>query len=112
MITKEKLGELKKRLEEGREMLMKKITHDTEVVPEFGSDVDSGEEEADESEAFVNQRAEVPLLKERLSAVESALRKIEGGTYGKCEKCGVEIEEEILEIDPESRLCKNCKMAA
>lgn len=111
-MTNEKIQELKKRLEEGKKELSEKIRHATEDIQDFGSDVDHGEEEADESEAHANQLAGVLPMKERLDDVEHALRKIEGGTYGKCEKCGMEIEEEILEIDPESRLCKNCKMAA
>lgn len=109
MIPKEKLQEFKKRLEEGKKVLAEKIAHDTNTVPDFGSDVDHGEEEADESEAFSNQLAEVLPLKERLEDVESALRKIDAGTYGVCEKCGKEIDLETLEVDPESRWCRDCK---
>lgn len=111
-MTNEKIQELKKRLEEGKKELSEKIRHATEDIQDFGSDVDHGEEEADESEAHANQLAGVLPMKERLDDVEHALRKIEEGTYGKCEKCGMEIEEAILEVDPESRLCKNCKMTA
>jgi len=43
----------------------------------------------------------------RLNEIDIALGKIQNGTYGVCEKCGVPIEPEILSIDPESRFC-NC----
>lgn len=111
MIPKEKLQEFKKRLEEGKETLMKKIKHFSEDVPDLGSDKDY-EEEADKTEAFTDQLAGVLPLKEREGDVESALRKMEAGTYGICEKCGEEIDLETLEIDPESRLCRKDKKNA
>jgi len=40
---------------------------------------------------------------------DKALDKIEGNTYGKCELCGKEIEAAILDVDPESLFCMNCK---
>jgi DnaK suppressor protein len=41
-----------------------------------------------------------------------ALRRLEDGTYGKCEGCGQEIPFERLEARPTARLCVNCKQAA
>lgn len=110
MISKEKLQEYKKRLEEGKKILSEKITHDTEVIPDMGKSSDR-EGDAEEVEEFDNQLAAVLPLKERLDDVESALRKIDAGTYGICEECGKEIESEVLEVDAESRLCKECKLA-
>ena len=78
---------------------------------DFGSDVDSFDEEADEAEEVSNQLAIANDLKGRLSEIDIALAKIASGKYGVCEKCGEAIEEEILDIDPESRFCKKCKLA-
>ena len=108
MIPKEKLTQFKERLEEGKKVLLQKIKHFSEDVPDLGSDKDL-EEEADKTEAFTDQMAEVLPLKERLEDVEHALRKMEEGTYGICEKCGKEIELDLLEVDPESRYCRDCK---
>jgi RNA polymerase-binding transcription factor DksA len=80
--------------------------------PDFGHDIDGFDEETDEAEAFNNQLALVQDLKGRLVDIESALNKIASGTYGICEKCGKEIEISILDIDPESRFCKDCKVEA
>ena len=44
-----------------------------------------------------------------LAAIEKALRKIEGGTYGICERCGNPISEERLEALPYAELCIDCK---
>jgi DnaK suppressor protein len=40
-----------------------------------------------------------------LAAIDSALRRIQDGTYGRCERCGEEIEEERLEALPWATLC-------
>jgi RNA polymerase-binding transcription factor DksA len=49
-------------------------------------------------------------LKNRMDDINNALQKIGTGKYGICEKCGEPIEEEILNIDPESRFCKKDKV--
>ena len=78
---------------------------------DMGDDIDSFEEEADEAAEMVNQAGMVESLKRRAHRVDDALQKMEQGKYGICEKCGKEIERELLEIDPESRYCKACKAA-
>jgi DnaK suppressor protein len=78
-------------------------------VPEFGSDVDSGDEETDEAEEFGTQLSIAQNYKERLADIDVALRKIEKKKYGICEKCGGKISLDVLEAVPESRLCKKCK---
>lgn len=75
----------------------------------FGDDVDSFEEDADEVEQLTDDFAVGQKLEGRLARVEKALRKIEKGEYGKCESCGNPIEQKLLDIDPESELCKSCK---
>ena len=41
--------------------------------------------------------------------IDHALRKIDEGTYGKCERCGREIPPERLEAVPYATLCVTCK---
>lgn len=50
------------------------------------------------------------LMEQHLSRVEQALRKIESGTYGRCDSCGKPIEPERLEALPEANLCHRCKI--
>lgn len=45
----------------------------------------------------------------RLSEVESALERIEEGSYGVCDRCGEEIRDEELDADPLARLCGRCR---
>ena len=40
-----------------------------------------------------------------LAAIDAALGRIDDGTYGKCERCGNEIEPERLEALPWATLC-------
>ncbi|NLY43255.1 MAG: conjugal transfer protein TraR [Clostridiaceae bacterium] len=44
-----------------------------------------------------------------LKEIDDALKRIEDGTYGRCELCGKEIGEERLEIVPYARLCIDCE---
>ena len=80
-----------------------------EGVPEMGSDVDAFDTETDEAEEYSTNLGIKNALKSRLMAVKEALAKIEAGIYGKCEKCGMQIPEEILEVNPEAKFCSHCK---
>jgi RNA polymerase-binding protein DksA len=44
-----------------------------------------------------------------LAAIDKALRKIDEGTYGTCERCGRPIAPERLEALPYAELCIDCK---
>ncbi len=77
--------------------------------PDFGIDHNDIEDRSPETEAFNDKLAEASDLGVRLQEIDAALVRIENGSYGKCEKCGNDIEEEILSAVPESALCKHCK---
>ena len=44
----------------------------------------------------------------KLNNIEDALYKIENGTYGICDSCHKQIDEDRLDILPETNLCSNC----
>jgi RNA polymerase-binding protein DksA len=44
-----------------------------------------------------------------LEEVDHALRKMDAGTYGRCDECGKEIPYERLEVRPQATLCVQCK---
>lgn len=46
---------------------------------------------------------------QRLAAIDRALRTLENGTYGYCERCSRPIEPERLEALPDTRLCLSCQ---
>jgi DnaK suppressor protein len=63
------------------------------------------EEEADEVQEYGNLLPVEHSLELKLKNVNDALEKIKIGAYGKCEKCGKEIEEERLKAVPEAKFC-------
>lgn len=103
------LEEYKNRLEKERLLLLTEIRQN-EKPASSGSNVDYFDEETDEAEEVGNQLAVAQDLKNRLDDIDVALEKIQAGKYGLCEECGKLIEKEVLDIDPESRLCKHCKL--
>lgn len=103
------------RYRESLENEKKKLLGDlseAEKPEDFGSDVDHGEEEANEAESFGNKVAMARAIKGQINEIDAALQRIASGAYGACEKCGRHIEEEVLRVSPESRLCRRCKKAA
>ena len=78
---------------------------------EFGDAPGMDNEEADETEEMANTLTTVQTLERRLIDIKDALARIEAGTYGICTRCHQPISLELLEADPESGLCKDCKAA-
>jgi len=109
MMTEENIKELKAKLE-ATKLDLETETKGLDEAPDFGSDVDSDDEEVEETEALGTNLGTRDILNRRLTNVMSALQKIEKGTYGTCEQCEKEIELKLLQVDPESRLCKACKL--
>jgi RNA polymerase-binding transcription factor DksA len=52
-----------------------------------------------------DEHAEAVQLRVELDDVESALDRLDAGTYGTCEICGTELPDEELERNPQTRLC-------
>lgn len=69
--------------------------------PEYGEGED---ENAGEVAAFESNLAVTADLEQKLSKVETALKRIEDGTYGQCAQ-GDLIEEERLRVIPEADTC-------
>jgi len=78
-------------------------------IPNFGGDVDAGDEETEETEEYSNQLSIAQNYKNKLADIDNALNKMGKQKYGICERCGKRITVDVLEAVPESRLCKACK---
>lgn len=107
-MSKKDLKKLQSLLTKDKKKLEKRVAKLKHV--DFGDDIDSGEEEADEVEEMVTNKALLILFEKRLKGINDALVKISKGTYGICEECGKEISVKLLRVDPESKLCQNCKI--
>ncbi len=107
-LTQEEIAYFKEKLRKERaevETRLKKV----KVPTDFGNDIDGSDEETDESEEFGNQLGVQRLLEEQRNDIDAALERIAAGTYGICASCKKPIEREVLEVDPESALCRSCK---
>ena len=69
--------------------------------------------EPDEGDAEIFEReknaALIAVLERKVQDIETALRSIEKGNYGICERCGKQIEVERLEVKPDATLCLTCQ---
>ena len=74
--------------------------------PEFG---DKPDENAQEIEGYTTNLATKEILESNLRDIESALGRIEDGTYGTCKYCGNEIGEKRLLARPVASACVDCK---
>jgi len=93
----------KKKLEEEKQRLEEELKNIPPLMP--GATWESTDEKADESEDYNNQSSVKESLEHELGDVERALEKITQGTYGTCQECGKEIEEERLMAYPAARTC-------
>jgi DnaK suppressor protein len=75
---------------------------------EVGDEVDSASQSTEKELLFELADNEKIII----DAIESALRRIEKGKYGKCESCGEKITEKRLEAIPWVRYCIGCQSKA
>lgn len=106
-LTKEQLAEIKEKLiaqkaDTERQLELLKKGRD------FGDDVDSYDEEADEAETAANTLEIEQVLKEKLARTENLLKKLEKGEYGVCEKCETGMGYEFLKENPDAFFCTKC----
>lgn len=63
----------------------------------------------DHDDEILDREADVTILQlagERVAAVDHALRKLDAGTYGVCERCGDSIPDSRLRAYPDTRFCE------
>ena len=105
------LSLMRKRLEAKQAELQKSIRGLTEAHPEPVGAIEASEGPQDSEEVAVDfletQQEQSLLVNEQalLTEVQSALKRIENGTYGKCIDCGQPIPEKRLEAIPWAARC-------
>jgi DnaK suppressor protein len=95
------------KLQEERVQVSAELDHLRELMQ---AEVDVEPDEGD-AEIFEREKnaALIAVLERKLQDIDSALRSIEKGQYGTCERCGRAIEIERLEVKPDATLCLNCQ---
>ena len=71
----------------------------------------SREEAVDATSDFERRIALENQKRNNLAEVEHALQKLDGGSYGICDRCGLSIESARLEALPYTSHCMACKSA-
>lgn len=103
--------EIKNKLKQEKEQLeflLENIHHEgMEIIKETTSATDVI---ADQYETKEEMHFQEEAIRERIKKIEKALKKIDEGNYGICEKCGQPIEEVRLKIDPAVETCRRCSI--
>jgi DnaK suppressor protein len=108
--------EMEKKLRAKREELISWIKKEMRknMTAENRLALGAGNEEGDCATAshsdymhFLNMSSQHVIMKK----IDRAIRKIEEGSYGVCEKCGIEIDHERLRILPVAVYCRDCQEA-
>lgn len=106
-----------------RDLLLAERSRVLQEIADFDEDLsvsleDSTEENvydqhpADSATPMLNREMDFSLEENArglLSQINRALEKLEDGTYGTCDSCGRQINEERLEVVPYATLCIDCK---
>lgn len=74
---------------------------------EVKAEVDEGDPGLFDREMY---RALLTTLEKKLESVNAALRAIEKGRYGTCERCGQQIDPARLSAKPDAVLCLECQL--
>ena len=105
--TQEITEQAKRKLQEERAETLADLDRLREYLR---GEVDADAEEAD-PDIYEREKtlALIQTLENKLESVEQALRLVEKGTYGICERCGEKIGRARLEALPYTTLCVKCK---
>jgi DnaK suppressor protein len=108
-LTQEQLEELKKILQEQKNMIIERLEKQIDDVEDVtfsgGDELDRGGLEGSRLLRYRTTDRETKLLKK----IEYTLARIDNGTYGYCEVCGAEIPYERLKARPVTSMCIKCK---
>ncbi len=100
----------KQQILESLEDVSQKNPHEADNLgskfPEYG---DKPDENAQEISDYVADAAAEKVLEKTLADIDSALNRIEKGTYGICKYCGQPISPKRLQARPVASACIACK---
>jgi len=104
------LAKVRENLEETKAKLAQEIDLELKAEREANKDegmdtYDLASEERDREINFIlSDRGRA-----KIKSIGDALERLNDGSYGICESCGIEIAEERLEALPFTRLCRDCQ---
>ena len=88
------------------------LARDLEALFTASRDSNADDEHDPEGATIGFERAQLTALltatRERIAEVDDALRRVDAGTYGVCERCGQPIAAARLDARPFARYCMAC----
>jgi DnaK suppressor protein len=96
------LEALKEELSQDIDRTVQTMQHEATI---FADPNDRASQESDIAQELRNRDRERRLIKK----IDEAMSRIDGGDYGYCNKCGVEIGLKRIEARPTATLCIDCK---
>lgn len=113
MLTSQRIERLRGYLLEEQVNLRRQLISLSDAAQE--ANVGLGNHMAEDATAAFDQATTVSLRRGHelaLQQVESALQRMENGVYGRCERCGEEIDFARLKAVPHATLCMPCQRQA
>ncbi len=112
-LTKTQLRAIRDALLEERAQLLAQVADlDAEADVKNWRDAGFDDDPADSGSASFERETAQSLSNHArglLEQIDDAVRRIDNGTYGKCERCGKMIEAARLDALPYATLCMDCK---
>jgi RNA polymerase-binding transcription factor len=104
------LAKVREHLAEMKTKLLSEMESELKAEREGNKDegmdtYDLASEERDREINFILSDRERMKIKQ----IDDAIERLDDGTYGVCESCGLEIGEQRLEAMPFTRLCRDCQ---
>lgn len=100
------------RLRERAELESATLARDLTALFAASRDANTDDEHDPEGATIGFERAQLTALaaaaQERITQVDDALRRLDAGTYGICERCGQPIAEQRIAALPLARYCVSC----
>jgi len=112
-LTKKHWADLEEQLQKEAKKLQSQVeelkSEDPFANPDHASDNAAVDTDVREQVGHETIEAQTKDLQRKLNDIRLAIKKIEKGKYGTCEKCGVNILLARLKILPEARYCVTCE---
>ncbi len=114
MMTKKKKEALRKMLVEKKREVWNDIKEKLfeQLGKEYRKEIDAALDEGDKALADLAEETGLTIVnirKDMLEKIDHAIEKLDQGTYGICEDCGIEISEQRLKAVPFAVYCIECK---
>jgi DnaK suppressor protein len=108
-LRKEKLLNIQRDLQVRRDTLARDLL---QATAEFINDDTSYTDAVDQASADTDRTLALQMKnrdRDILWQIDEALRRIEAGTFGECERCGEEIADARMRANPATTLCIDCQ---